>query len=220
MGGWASEIPMTSGFVNRKKAEAIRWLHYALALFFLVYWVMPLAYTGITGKDSPQGGRYLNHLWRVSALFIRRIPYWDNYYYQVKTEEGGDAWVDVPDGDISPMRPFGYATRAYRALGQGGGDPARPAVMRDLALFIKKKHEALHPEAGRVTEMRYVRVRYRSGSRELTQTREHWQIPPLAEVPEGMRVVVNSYKFYHEGEQEGLVSEADDVEMDRKEPGS
>lgn len=153
-----------------------------------------MTWVGLTNRSIPGAGVYLNYMWRVAALFPRRSRWWDNYFFEVRLD-GDSLWREVPDSDLGTMRPFGAGTRLHRIMAQGGGDSNRAEVLRSVALYIKGRHEHLHPDLPPVSEVRFVRQRFPVGSPETARNPGPWMIPKLEEVPPEQRTIWRHYRF-------------------------
>ncbi len=169
-------------------------VHTVIGVFIFSLWLVPIAYVGITNRPIPAGGKYLNYLWRIAALFPSRSNAWDDYFYQVRLH-GSEDWIEVSHEQLGTMRPFGAGNRIHRIMAQGGGDQNRAAVLRSVGDFVRRRFESLHPESEKVSEVRFLRVRYPVGSPRLTRTPGRWEIPALSEVPELDLEVWRQFRF-------------------------
>jgi hypothetical protein len=80
------------------------------ATIFLLGWLVPLAWVGVTNLSVPFLPRYLDYQYRIGALFPKYTPVWEQLYLQVRLEGEAD-WIDLPERQYFPALPFGYISR-------------------------------------------------------------------------------------------------------------
>ena len=176
--------------------------NFILAAIFVVLWLLPVAQQGFTCQLIDGMPKFLNDMARVSCLFTDRVPSWDNYYFQVRLE-GQETWLDVPKSDYTRMPPFGHRTRLDFILSESGSRRNGNIIRTEMASFIKKRYELLHPGGPRVSGVRYVYARYAVGEPVIARPKGHWVVPPIEEVEEWRKRFLATIVF--EGDQPMLV---------------
>lgn len=165
----------------------------ALFLLFLILWIGPITWNGVTGKGVPGAGLWANNMYRVARLFTKRIPTWSNYYVEI-FHEGMEKPTALPLTAFSDMKPFGYTPRLHRMISKSSGNSSETALRGAMAAYIKQKFENQNPFLPPIREIRLIRVVYQSGAPELAHPDGHWTIPPLESIPNSRRRVLGSFR--------------------------
>ena len=185
--------------MDTEKVKYVRKRDYLVNVLLIVFWLIPLAYTGGCGKTVPYFGKYLNYSYGVAALFTTKMTYWKNLYVQIKTNENPE-WVIVDEYKYFPMNPFGHRTRLSRGYNHSFRfDAARhkgigKSRRKEIAEFIRSRYEQDNPGI-KVTEMRFIHVLQYVGEPELADPKGHWEQPPLSTFPEARWKVMSTHKF-------------------------
>jgi hypothetical protein len=167
---------------------------YAFAALFLVLWLVPISWVGLTDRPPAFAPVYLQHLYRVACLFTERVGGWSDYYFQVQLE-GSESWVTAVQEDYARMKPFGHRTRLHRMLTISRRNERGTIQREQMARFIKTRFEELYPDRPRVVGLRFIHVFYRTGEPELAHPRGRWERPPLAAVDRRRGEVLSSHFF-------------------------
>lgn len=160
-------------------------------------WLMPLFWTGWTGKrlwNLPAGVRYQYH---VAALFTQRALYWSDYHLEFQDLTG--TWHELPEAMVFPMSALGSRTR-YDRLMTG---LARQKTVTQKALhgrLVSHILQSLQRSAGlgviqQIHGLRLVRSKWVVGSPEMRMTSGAWQRPLSTTVPKSQRTVLASYRL-------------------------
>jgi len=155
-----------------------------LGLFgFLLFWLLPMAYHGITGlRPMPLMPLRLLHLTNVSCLFTRAVPSWPFEYLQVLPRQGG-AWETLPESDYFKMPIFGNRTR----LSELTRSELAPQAFYELAVWVQERYAERHGSLP--VAVRVVRTYYTA----FEPPRGRWSQPPIEAVPEEARSVVLTF---------------------------
>lgn len=168
---------------------------YLLALFFLVTWLIPITYVGLSARPVHFIPSAFQGLHNISCLFIVAPKAWQNVYYQVRLE-GSRRWATVAEEDYFRMKPFGYRTRAHRLLVESVFEGSRGELQRqELARFIKDRHEALHHASPPVTAVRFLAAHYYVGEAEMAHPAGRWTRPALEQVDKSRVTVISEHDF-------------------------
>jgi hypothetical protein len=151
-------------------------------------WIVPLLYLGITDRYAPWTPRPVQNLQNTFQLFVGRMEWWPVVYLEARF--GTDEWVTLPEEEYFKMKPFGYRTRMTRFREVFGGQ--RLLAQDELALWVKKQYEKLHPEDAAMTEFRVVVGRWIVRNEKFSS---YWVKPPLQSFAPDQRYVMSSYKF-------------------------
>jgi len=162
--------------------------NFILAAIYVTLWLFPVANAGFTCEAIRGLPRYLNDIWRVSCLFTDRVPSWGTYYFQVRLS-GQETWIDVPTSDLSTMKPFGHRSRLDFMLSEATSRTNGDVIRFEMAEFVKKRYELLHPSEPDVAAVRFLQARWAVGEPMLAQPKQHWIVPPLDQVEEWRRRV-------------------------------
>jgi len=170
-------------------------------LVFLVaaggLWLMPLFWTGWTGKrlwHLPAGIRYQYH---VAALFTQRALYWSDYHLEFQDLSG--TWHELPEAMVFPMSALGSRTRYDRLM----SGLARQKTVTQKVLhgrLVSHILQSLQRSAGlgviqQIHGLRLVRSKWVVGSPEMRMTSGAWQRPLSTTIPKSQRTVLASYRI-------------------------
>ena len=110
---------------------------------FILLLFVPVTFRGVVRQRAiPGTPRLLADVQNISCLFSYKPKWWNTFHLQARFSEGGP-WVDLDESELFPMRPFGRRTRMHRYLVAWRG--ARGPKMEELARFVFRRYEALHP---------------------------------------------------------------------------
>lgn len=153
-----------------------RSVYRALAGFFLVFWLLPISYVGLTEKQVPVVSNWFNEQYRVACLFTKRIPAWTVLHYQARWQGG---WETLDIDTLCPLTPFGYRNRLDFILTHDVKGQAWEQRISDIAHFLTRRIETEFPERGRVRGIRFIQARIPSGDPLIARPMGHWERFPL-----------------------------------------
>lgn len=172
----------------------LRWTERLLLVAFILGWLAPIAWVGLTREPVPFTGRWLNNNYRVSCLFPEAVAGWTSYYLQARLEDSLE-WRPLRETDYTQMEPFGHRTRLDRMLGQSVDEPHGMLQRQRIAEFVKTRYERLHPSGPRVDAVRFVYVRFPVGD-SLLLAPGPWRKPSLDSLPDRYRPrVFSTHRF-------------------------
>ncbi|MCG8599637.1 MAG: hypothetical protein MI807_05805 [Verrucomicrobiales bacterium] len=186
-----NENPDSSVPKPRPGAKAV---HVALFSFFVAMWLVPILYNGLFNTGIRHAGKWANNLYRVACLFPRRVETWSNYYVELSID-GEEKPTAFHLSEFGGMNPFGYTPRLHRMIVKSRGTSTESELMADLAAYIKEEFARQNPFRPSITEVRFVRVVFRSGSPELAHPDGRWEIPRLEETPVSSRYLLGAYRL-------------------------
>ena len=185
-----SDEAFKTGFSEHRGRRKV---HVFLFVAFCIVWLLPILYNGLFNRGIPHAGKWLNNLYRVACLFPRRTPTWSNYYVELSID-GEEKPVAAHLSEFSEMNPFGYTPRLHRMIVKSRDTATEAELMGEMAAYIKQEFANRNPFRPAVTEVRFIRVAYQSGSPELAHPDGRWEIPPLEETPAKSRYVLGSFR--------------------------
>jgi hypothetical protein len=172
------------GWVSNAPAHPPRLLDVIGLLGFIIAWLVPVTYHGLTGlRPMPFMPLRLLHLTNISCLFTRAVPSWPFEYLQVLPKHDG-AWETLRESDYFDMPVFGNRTRFSELTRSELG----PQAFYELTVWVQERYAERHgsfPVAVRVLRTYYSGTAMPAG---------RWRQPPLEAVPEEARAVV--FTFY------------------------
>ncbi len=157
---------------------------------FLVLWLGPMAYRGLTNRPMPGLPRLLTYLHNVSALFPTAMPYWRVDYVLIRPE-GSDAWTALPEAEYFRMTPFGHRTRLHQLMNISL-TPGGHARRAEAAAWIRARYIARHPQRPRPAAVRFVGAQYRTGR---DAPRGPWRTPPLESFHPEESFILSTHDF-------------------------
>ena len=201
----AAETPSEASNAGRVN---VRPVHFALAVFFLVVWLIPISVVGVTGKPFGPGPG-LSWLHNVACLFDKRQPVWLFYHLEYRTE-ASEEWISLPFEPYAPMEPFGHTSRLDRRIrqiysyrGKRRNPPAlwerARAQEREMAEWVRQRHAALYPDEPPVTEVRFLRIAYDIYA-DLADPQGHWKKEGFRSNSDGTRRYYGTVKLEDRGE--------------------
>ncbi len=163
-------------------------------LFFLVFWIVPILYTGLTQRKIAFFPRTIRYFQSVGNLFTHRVDVWPMPYIQVLLA-GEENWKTLLEKDYFPMETFGYRTRLFEALYYATNildyDRKTQATRAEIARWIAKRYAQLNPGALPVQFVRFVAGLHFMDPRE--PPAGHWQPPPYESFPEEKTYILSSH---------------------------
>jgi hypothetical protein len=165
---------------------------YLLSLFFVVAWLAPITYVGLTARAMPFVPAAFQGLHNISCLFIKAPKAWQNVYYQVRLA-GSRRWTSVDEADYFEMKPFGYRTKAHRLLVESVFETRGERQREELARFIEQRHEALYPDRPPVVAVRFLAAHYHVGEAEMARPAGRWSRPPLEQVERSRLTLISEH---------------------------
>ena len=174
-----------------------------MSILFLVLFIVPMSLTGAVQAKLYHIPAPLRNQYRISCLFTHASRTWDTAHYEVRLA-GQLRWKEGPLEGFFDLDIFGYRTRFNRIVGASRYKNKRGEVygknklrLQEMAHFIAKRWETLHPEDPLVQEVRFKRVRHKTGE-EHCMKRERWSRPPLSEIPEKKQDLLLTVRIKHE----------------------
>ncbi len=155
---------------------------YFLCAFFVVVWLLPISWVGMTKQRVPLVGTYANDMYRVASLFTKRLQGSVDYYFQVQFEDGWE-WVNIPKRDYASIIMSGNRTRLDRMLQDSVYSPRGMKQRQLLAEYVKAQYERRNPEHSKIESFRYVVVLFPVGNKLASQKRG-WTEWPIETIPE------------------------------------
>jgi len=158
---------------------------------FVLLWLIPLLYRGLTERALPGMPRLLKYLHNASCLFTESVKHWRVDYVQVQLSENGE-WLTIPEEAYFQMQPFGHdRTRLHRfmdlSLSKAGF--ARRA---ELAAWLRQRYTSHHPSHPIPVAVRFVVGQYLI-RREPPAGR--WHKPPLEAFRPKETVILSTHRF-------------------------
>jgi hypothetical protein len=160
-------------------------LNNALVLFFLVGWIVPVAYFGFLNTDPPWIPHFFMQRVNVSRLFFRETPSWWIYELQYRPihSTGFQIWTEQT---CFQMRPFGFRTRFQRLVASSSQCRA------SLAEWVRKDWDSKNPN-NPIAEIRM--VRFPDNANRTSQLTGHYVQPTSADFSEKNVSTIADYAF-------------------------
>jgi len=154
----------------------------ALAIIFLLLWIAPIIFIGLTLKPILFLPPYFSYQSNISCLFESEALGWSNTYFQIQLK-GQQQWLNVPEEDYTQLEPFGYRTRLGFILSINYNSDFKDLESRrdQLAVFIKRRYEEINP-TDIVGAVRFLRIEYPLGDN-IPFPNNHWLRPSLETIP-------------------------------------
>lgn len=165
---------------------------YLLCIFFLIVWLAPMTWVGLTHRSIPVAGKYLNNLYRVAGLFTKKVNNWSDYYCQIRLE-GETDWRDLPES-YSAMKTFGDRSRLFFVVSNSLRAPNGMDHRQRMAEYVRQRFERDHPQFPKVLSVRFLHVTYPCGAY-LVRQRRAWKTWPLAQVPQRLQRPLSMHFF-------------------------
>jgi len=174
-----------------------------MSVCFLVLFIVPMSLTGAVQAKMYHIPAPLRNQYRISCLFTHASRTWDTAHYEVRLA-GQLRWQEGPLEGFFDLDIFGYRTRFNRIVGASRYKNSRGQVygknklrLEEMAHFIADRWSTLNPEDPLVQEVRFKRVRHKTGE-EHCMKRERWSRPPLSEIPEKKQDLLLTVRIKHE----------------------
>src|SRR4051812_14839458 len=109
---------MSSGHLQSPKIylpPGVRTQDYVCGIVFLIVWLLPVAWTGLTLKKISFLPRVVTYFHNIGNLFTYAVPVWPLPYIQAK-QQGSDEWITLPEDEYFRLKTFGFRTRFFEAL--------------------------------------------------------------------------------------------------------
>jgi hypothetical protein len=168
-------------------------------LFFIVFWIIPIGYVGLTNRDLSGIPRVITYIQRISFLFPYSIESWPIFYIQA-LPDGSQTWMTLDEEKFFRLRPFGYRTRLHQLLyaskdltGYPTGRERADDRREELARWIARRYTQLFPGLPRLRAVRFVAGFYRVQRR--SSYEGHWRNPFLESFPENLKYIVSTHYF-------------------------
>ena len=174
-----------------------------MTVSFLVLFIVPMSLTGAVQAKMYHIPAPLRNQYRISCLFTHASRTWDTAHYEVRLA-GQLRWKEGPLEGFFDLDIFGYRTRFNRIVGASRYKNSRGEVygknklrLQEMAHFIADRWETLNPEDPIVQEVRFKRVRHKTG-KEHCMKRERWSRPPLSEIPQKKQDLLLTVRIKHD----------------------
>ncbi len=202
--GFAVLFYQVSPHVRRKTAERHISLYGLVAsVGLLTLFIVPMSLTGAVQAKLYHIPAPLRNQYRISCLFTHESKTWDTAHYEVRLA-GQLRWQEGPLEGFFDLDIFGYRSRFNRILGASRYKNSRGEVygrnkvrLEEMGHFIANRWATLHPEDPLVQEVRFTRVRHKTGG-EHCMKRERWSRPTLASIPSKKHDVIHTVRIRHE----------------------
>lgn len=122
---------------------------------FVLLWLLPIAWVGLTYSAVPLLGRRLNAQYGVGCLFIKQARAWETHHVLVRPA-GSSSWVEPDASELSTMRPFGYWTRFDMLVARSVPDRRGLFTRQKLAEFVRDRWAERHPDQPPADAVRFV----------------------------------------------------------------
>lgn len=166
---------------------------YFLCGLFILVWLLPITWVGMTKKSVPLVGTYANDMYRVASLFTKRSQGPVDYYFQVQFEDGWD-WENISKRDYSKIIMSGNRTRIDRMLQDSVYSPRGMKQRQQLAEYIKEQYERQHPDHSKIDSFRYLIVFFPVGEM-LVNRKGGWTEWPIEKIPEKQQTELSVHYF-------------------------
>ena len=174
-----------------------------MTIVFLVLFIVPMSLTGAVQAKMYHIPAPLRNQYRISCLFTHASRTWDTAHYEVRLA-GQLRWKEGPLEGFFDLDIFGYRTRFNRIVGASRYKNSRGEVygknklrLQEMAHFIADRWSTLNPEDPLVQEVRFKRVRHKTGE-EHCMKRERWSRPPLSEIPQKKQDLLLTVRIKHD----------------------
>lgn len=133
--------------------------------------------------------RWLQFETDCAALFTKREADWNQVVYRV-WRAGGAGWEEAGRDLMSPMPVAGYRQRLDRLVATVQSKPKlRDQVWPRLASHLAARIEGDKGKGSPVSRIHLARTRWMCGTPEMVQAAGHWHVPPLSDLPPGVKVI-------------------------------
>ena len=174
-----------------------------MTMAFLVLFIVPMSLTGAVQAKMYHIPAPLRNQYRISCLFTHASRTWDTAHYEVRLA-GQLRWKEGPLEGFFDLDIFGYRTRFNRIVGASRYKNSRGEVygknklrLQEMAHFIADRWATLNPEDPAVQEVRFKRVRHKTGE-EHCMKRERWSRPPLSDIPQKKQDLLLTVRIKHD----------------------
>ena len=174
-----------------------------MTMAFLVLFIVPMSLTGAVQAKMYHIPAPLRNQYRISCLFTHASRTWDTAHYEVRLA-GQLRWKEGPLEGFFDLDIFGYRTRFNRIVGASRYKNSRGEVygknklrLQEMAHFIADRWATLNPEDPAVQEVRFKRVRHKTGE-EHCMKRERWSSPPLSDIPQKKQDLLLTVRIKHD----------------------
>lgn len=169
-------------------------------ILFILLWLIPIFYTGITNKDFPLMPRTINYLQRISFLFVNSEENWPIFYIQVRPQNS-NTWITLNENDFFKLKPFGYRTRLNQLLiyyhsehGYEEGRGKKVNRLTELSRWIYKKYYEKYNV--RLDSLRILKSYYNINDQ--FSNVGHWRKPEISFVPKDRFKLIFIYNFVYQ----------------------
>lgn len=160
---------------------------------FVLVWLLPITWTGLTKRPVPFVGVYANDMYRVASLFTKRLQGSVDYYFQVRFEDDWD-WTNLSKREFSSIIMSGNRTRLDRMLQDSVYSPRGMQQRQRLADYIKAQYEQRYPDRPKIEAFRYLVVFFPVGEMMISQ-KGRWVEWPIDKIPESQQRELSVHYF-------------------------
>lgn len=165
-----------------------------IGMAFVLLWLAPLAYRGLTDRPMPGMPSLLRYVQNASCLFVDSVKAWRVDYLQARLAPGGE-WITLPEEDYFKMEPFGhYRTRLHRLM-DVSLTKSGYARRAELASWIRRRYSERHPDAPKLVAVRFIAAQY---PLQRAAPSGAWQRPPLASFRSEALAILSTHEFLDE----------------------
>lgn len=176
-----------------KRIVAPTWWDYSGFLAFVLVWLIPITWVGLSHKSVAGAGNYLNNQYRVASLFTRRCPSWSEYYYLIHLE-GSSRWTVVPESYLCKMQPIGFQSRLQRYVADSLGQHHGVYQRQRLAVFVRKRFIRGFRPRRKVNAVCFIEAQYPTGDAMASQLGS-WERKEFSEIPKIRKQVISIHFF-------------------------
>jgi hypothetical protein len=133
------------------------WYDWLGSTALVVVWLLPVLWTGGTGRNAPFASAWMQQQYRVACLFLESLRTWHTYHVQVQYE-GLDAWIELDMRGIFDMTVFGFRSRLHAILDETYQESKGSLRMDAIAEFIRTRYQERHPLEPKLAGLRFVYV--------------------------------------------------------------
>ncbi len=127
----------------------------AVGAAFTLFWLLPLAISGVSGGPPRVLPAKARDFYAVSCLFATASDRVSVFYVQV-WRQGARGWEDFDEREYFGLEPFGHRTRFDRFMARFGyRDRAEPA-RAEMARWLVAQDAEQHPERASIIRVRYL----------------------------------------------------------------
>ena len=198
----SADLNVQTASSDENASPSIHVSYYGLSLtvFFILAWLIPMSLTGAAQANLYHIPAPIRNQYRISCLFTHASTAWDTAHFEVRLV-GQLRWQEGPLEGYFDLDIFGYRSRfnrillASKAKNKAGQVYGQNKIrLEEMATFIAHRWAELNPEDAPVQEVRFKRVRHKTGE-EHCMKREAWSRPPLSSIPLAKQELIHTVRI-------------------------